>query len=188
MELLWELTLSTKPCYVCICDAGTLLYIFPSLPPPPPHSAGWIHLNKVWGNTNGGWGCCGDGGKASYWLVLVHPGHQLLPLLLKLIYLSGWVTRKYMDRGSEDAARSPPLWCKIWASRRGCFKIHQVLLVSSVRVLVRKASVNRNRTADRGTWHPANEQLPLVPLTPPCFVPIILCSGKFPCFAANSCC
>jgi len=74
-----------------------------------PHWVGWIHLNKVWGNSSGGWGCCTDGGKASYWFMLVHPKHQLLSLLLRLIYLSGWVTRKYMYPGREDAAWSPPV-------------------------------------------------------------------------------
>lgn len=105
-ELWWELTLNTMAPYAYVWDAGAFC-IFPSL--PTPYWVGWIHLNKVWGNASGGWGCNTDGGKASYWLMLVHPKHQLLSLLPKLIYLSGWVTRKYMYPGNEDAAWSPPV-------------------------------------------------------------------------------
>lgn len=93
------------PLGICLRCRGFLHFaIFPT-----PHWVGWIHLNKVWGKTSGGWGCRTDGGKASYWLMLVHPKHQLLSLLLKLIHLSGWVTRKYMYPGNENAAWSPPV-------------------------------------------------------------------------------
>lgn len=42
------------PRYVCVGDSGAFIHVLPSL--PTPHWVGWIHLNKVWGNTSGGWG------------------------------------------------------------------------------------------------------------------------------------
>lgn len=78
-----------------------------------------------------------------------------------------------------------PLRCKIWASRRGCFIIHQVPLVSSAGVLVSKASANR--TGDRRIWHQGNREAAFSAscLLPALFPNFVL--GKFPGLTANCC-
>ena len=147
-ELLWELNLSTMPCRVGIRDSRAFLHILPWL--PTPTGLGGSTITRCGGTRVEDGGAVRMVGKhliGSCWYI---------PNTNYCHCFQGWYIYQDELQGNvctqgERMLRGHPLWCKIWESRRGCFIIHQVSLVSSARVLVIKASVNW--TADRRTWH-----------------------------------